>query len=129
MAVAHETGLMVGQAVSQDRRLETWRALADTLPPAQRDAPDGHGACAELVWPEGGQHILSVGKDETYTIESLNANLRKYLKRLARRQRCFSRSLEAWHSTPLLLEGDFSSALLVPLSRQLVAGEPCHLNM
>jgi hypothetical protein len=37
--------------VSQDRRLETWRALADTLPPAQRDAPDGHGACAELVWP------------------------------------------------------------------------------
>lgn len=71
------------------------QALADTLPPAERYASDGHAAYAELVWPEGGQHILSVGKAETDTIESLNANLRTYLKRLVRRTRCFSRSLEA----------------------------------
>ena len=37
----------------------------------------------------------SVGKEEPYTSESLQANLRTYLKRLARRSRCFSRSLEA----------------------------------
>jgi hypothetical protein len=48
-----------------------------------------------VIWPEGGQHLLSLGKEETYTIESLNANLRTYLKRLVRRTRCFSRSLEA----------------------------------
>lgn len=69
--------------------------LVDTLPTAQRYTSDGHAAYAELVWPEGSQHIVSVRKEETYTIESLNANLRTYLKRLARRSRCFSRSLDA----------------------------------
>ncbi len=95
IAVARDSGLIVGQAVSQERSLETLQALADTLPPAQRYASDGLAVYGELVWPEGGQHVLSVGKEETYTVESLNANLRTYLARLARSSRCFSRSLEA----------------------------------
>ena len=95
MAVARDTGLIVGQAVSLDRGLETLQAVADTLPVARRYASDGHAAYSEVLWPEGGQYVLSVGKEETHTIESVNANLRTYLKRLARRQRCFSRSLEA----------------------------------
>jgi|YelNatPaOPRAMG01_1025707.scaffolds.fasta_scaffold222795_2 IS1 family transposase len=95
MAVARDTGLIVGQAVSQERSLEMFQALADTLPSAQRYASDGLAAYAELVWPEGGQHVLSLRKEETHTVESLNANLRTYLKRLARSSRCFSRSVEA----------------------------------
>lgn len=81
--------------MSQDRDLATLQAVVDTLPPASRYTSDGHAAYAELVWPEGSQHLISLAKEETYTIESLNANLRTYLKRLARRSRCFSRSLEA----------------------------------
>lgn len=69
--------------------------MVDTLPPAPGYTSDGHAAYAELVWPEGSQHLVSLGKEETYTIESVNANLRTYLKRMARRNRCFSRSLEA----------------------------------
>ncbi len=91
VAIARSSGLIAGQHVSQDRSLDSLQALADTLPPAQRYASDGHAAYTELVWPEGGEHVVSVGKEETYTIESLNANLRTYLKRLARRSRCFSR--------------------------------------
>lgn len=41
MAVARDTDLIVGQVVSQNSRLETFHALADTLPPAQRYASDG----------------------------------------------------------------------------------------
>ena len=95
MAVNRRTGLIVGQHVCQDRSLDTLQTLVDTLPAAQRYASDGHAAYAEVVWPEGSEHVISLGKEETYTIESLNANLRTYLKRLARRSRCFSRSLEA----------------------------------
>ena len=95
MAVARDTGLIVGQAVSQERSLETVQALVDGLPPAHHYASDGLAVYAELVWPEGGQHLLSVGKADTHTVESLNANLRTYLARLARSSRCFSRSLEA----------------------------------
>jgi hypothetical protein len=36
MAVARHTGLIVGQAVSQERSLPLFQALADTLPPARR---------------------------------------------------------------------------------------------
>lgn len=95
MAVARESGLIVGQAISLDRGLETLQAVADTLPAAQGYASDGPAAYSEGIWPAGGQHILSLGKANTHTIESVNANLRTYLKRLARRNRCFSRSLEA----------------------------------
>lgn len=69
--------------------------MVDELPLAQRYTSDGHAVYAELVWPDGSQHIVSIHKEETYTIESLNANFRTYLKRLARRSRCFSRSLAA----------------------------------
>ncbi len=85
----------MGEQVSQDRDLATLQAMVDTLPPAPCYSSDGHAAYAELVWPEGSQHIVSLAKEEPDTIESLNANLRTYLKRLARRNRCFSRSLEA----------------------------------
>ena len=95
--IARDSGLIVEQAVSPDRGLETLQAVADTLTAARRYASDRHAAYSEVVWPEEGQYLLSLGKEETYTIESVNANLRTYLKlkRLARRSRCFSRSLEA----------------------------------
>lgn len=73
--------------------------MVDSLPPASRYTSDGHAAYQELLWPETSQHVLSLGKEETYTVESLNANLRTYLQRLARRSRCFSRSLEALRRT------------------------------
>src|SRR5579885_1852923 len=95
VAVSRTTGLIVGEQVSLDRSLAGLQAVVDTLPPAPRSTSDGRAAYAELVWPEGSQHLVSLGKEETYTIESVNANLRTYLKRLARRSRCFSRSLEA----------------------------------
>ena len=85
----------MGEQVSLDRSLATLQSVVDRLPSAQRYTSDGHAASAELVWPEGAEHVVSLGKEETYTIESLNANLRTYLKRLARRSRCFSRSLDA----------------------------------
>ena len=43
----------------------------------------------------GGEYVLSEGKAETYTIESINANLRTYLGRLRGKSRCFSRKLAA----------------------------------
>lgn len=95
VALARSTGLVVGQQVSEDRGWETLQTLAETLPPAPRYTSDGYVAYTDLRWPAGGEHVVSIRKEETHTIERLNANLRTYLKRLARRSRCFSRSLEA----------------------------------
>lgn len=50
MAVARDTGLIVGQVVSQERSLVAFQALADTLPPAQRYSSDGLARYAEVIW-------------------------------------------------------------------------------
>ena len=85
----------MGQVVLEERSQSALQALIDTLPLAQRYCTDGFTNYAELVWPLESQHIVSVLKEQTYTIESVNADLRTYLKRLARRCRCFSRCLVA----------------------------------
>lgn len=97
-----------GAQVSQDRSLTTLQAVVDSLPPARRYTSDGHATYAELVWTEGAEHGVSVGMEETSTIESFHAHLRTYLKRLARRSRCFSRSLEALRRAVRLFVYDYN---------------------
>ena len=71
------------------------QAVIDQLPAAGQYCTDGLAVYQDLVWPEHSQHTVSVGKRDTHTIESVNANLRTYLKRFARRTRCFSRCIES----------------------------------
>ncbi len=92
VAVARDSRLIVGQWVT---RVVDWvgtQFFADTLPVAQRYCTDGGAVYPVVAWPEDGTHVLSVNKDETDTIEGINADLRTYLGRLKRRSRCFSRS-------------------------------------
>jgi IS1 family transposase len=95
VAVARETRLIVGQAVLEERSQQNLQELIDDLPLAERYCTDGFTNYGELVWPLESAHVVSVLKEETYTIEGINADLRTYLKRLARRCRCFSRCLRA----------------------------------
>jgi len=70
--------------------------FVDGLPAAPRYCSAGAAIYGKVVWPDASAHVISVGKEKTHTIESLNANLRAYLGRLKRRSRCFSRSLVAF---------------------------------
>lgn len=91
VAVARESRLIVGQWVT---RVVDWvgtQFFADSLPMAARYCTDGGAVYPVVAWPGEGAHVLSVHKDETYTIEGINADLRTYLGRLKRRSRCFSR--------------------------------------
>ncbi len=88
LAIARDSYLIVGAAVMEHRTPEAMQALADQLPPAPRYCTDGLAIYPELIYPEVGEHILSVGKEETHTVESSIANLRTYLGRLRRASRC-----------------------------------------
>jgi len=84
----------------QERNWNSMQAYADELPFANRYCSDELTVYSELLWPpdpQGGNssYVLSYGKEETYTIEGVNADLRTYLGRLKRRSRCFSRCIEA----------------------------------
>jgi len=86
--------------VVEERNWANMQAHADDLPFANRYCSDELDVYGELLWPpnpQGGNssYVISHGKDETYTIEGVNADLRTYLGRLKRRSRCFSRCIHA----------------------------------
>ena len=95
LGVCRQTRLITGYQVTSSYDLASFQAFADGLAPAERYCSDGLLTYQQLIWPNDAPHIVSRGKDETHTIESINANLRTYLGRLARASRCFSRTLQA----------------------------------
>jgi insertion element IS1 protein InsB len=88
-----------------ERSWDNMQRFADDLPAANCYCSDDLAVYSELLWPDcpdyqagdawSSEHIVSVGKEETHTIEGVNADLRTYLGRLKRRSRCFTRCINA----------------------------------
>ncbi len=93
IAVARESRLIVGEWVTRVFDTPGMQTMADALAEASRYCTDGSEVYPEIIWPDAAWHHVSIAKEETYTIEGVNADLRTYLGRLKRRSRCFSRSL------------------------------------
>jgi insertion element IS1 protein InsB len=94
IAVARGSRLIVGEWVTAVFDVPGMQGMADRLPEASRYCTDGAEVYPEIIWPDAAWHVVSIAKEETYTIEGINADLRTYLGRLKRRSRCFSRSIE-----------------------------------
>jgi hypothetical protein len=94
IAVARASRLIVGEWVTPIFDALGMQAMADRLPEAGRYCTDGSEVYPGIIWPDEAWHVVSIAKEETYTIEGVNADLRTYLGRLKRRSRCFSRSME-----------------------------------
>ena len=76
-----------------DKSPERIQALVDNAPPAKHYASDGYLGYIDVVYP--GKHIRNIAnKNDTFTVESVNADLKHYIPTLRRRSRCFPRSLE-----------------------------------
>jgi len=83
----------VGHIVTQEKLSKYIQEVVDSAPEAKRYCTDGYVGYLDVVYP--GEHIRNVhNKSDTYTVEGVNADLRHYIPVLARRSRCFSRSLE-----------------------------------
>lgn len=104
MGVSRESGLITGCAVMEERTEAKMQAFVDDLPPASFYCSDGFSLYQALVWSPDSQHLISKMKEQTHTIESINAQLRTYLARLKRKSRCFSRCIKAlWQSVRLFV--------------------------
>ena len=64
--------------------------MVDFAPKAKEYFSDALDAYSRL-WYHGGCYQVSQGKNDTFSVEGDNAQLRHYLARLARSSRCFSR--------------------------------------
>jgi IS1 family transposase len=91
--VSRQPRQLVGYCVSYDKSSATIQEMVDASPSSEKYHTDGYVAYVDVIYP--GKHIQNIrDKSETYTVEGVNADLRHYIPVLARRSRCFARSLE-----------------------------------
>jgi len=84
---------IVGIDAAFDKSPERIQALVDAAPLSENYCTDGFWGYVDVVYP--GRHVRNVhNKNDTYTVESVNADLRHYIPLLRRRSRCFPRKLE-----------------------------------
>ena len=79
--------------VVSQRTPEALQACLERAPQAKQYYSDAFPAYDTLYY--GAPYELRTDKLETYSVEAVNADLRHYLKRLARSSRCFSRKMKS----------------------------------
>ena len=84
---------ILGHTVSRDKSAKTLQKVVDMAPYSEIYCTDGYNGYLDTVFP--GKHIFNPhNKNDTFTVEGVNADLRHYIPTLARRSRCFPRKLE-----------------------------------
>jgi IS1 family transposase len=92
MFIDRETRQIVGHKVSDDKSVETIQGIADCAPKAESYHSDGYSGYKETLYY--GNHYAHLDKSETYTVEGVNSDLRRYIPGFARRSKCFYRRLD-----------------------------------
>jgi len=84
---------IVGFDVAYDKAFERIQDIVDSSPTTSEYHTDGYWGYVDTLFP--GKHIRNIhDKSNTFTAESINADLRHYIHVLARKSRCFARKLE-----------------------------------
>ena len=92
-AVMRNPRQIVGFDVVYDKSAERIQNIVDNAPCAKTYATDGYPMYLDVVFP--GKHIRNINnKNDTFTVEGVNADLRHYTLILARRSRCFARTID-----------------------------------
>jgi IS1 family transposase len=90
---SEEPRQIVGFCASKTKTAVEMQEIADSVPAAERYFTDGNTTYCDVVF--GGKHVRNIhDKSDTHDVESINSDLRTYIAGLARRSRCFYRSLE-----------------------------------
>jgi len=91
--ISREPRQIVGYSVADDKNPKRLQGIVDSAPEAKEYNTDGYLGYIDIVYP--GEHNRNVrNKNDTFTVEGINADIRHYIPVLARRSRCFCRSLE-----------------------------------
>ena len=91
--VSREPRQIVGFDVAFDKSPNRIQQIVDSAYDAEKYCTDGYGGYVDVAYP--GEHVRNIhNKNDTFTVEGVNADLRHYIPLLARRSRCFARSLD-----------------------------------
>jgi len=92
--VDRATRCFLGWRAVTERSEAVVQHLIDEAPHAFQYCTDGFSVYVGRNYHRG-WHLVAPGKSETYAVEAGNAELRHYLKCLARRTRCFAKCLDS----------------------------------
>jgi IS1 family transposase len=91
--VSREPRQIVGFDVAFDKSPERIQGIVDSAAASHKYCSDGYLGYIDVVYP--GEYVRNVrNKNDTFSVESVNADLRHYMEVLTRRSRCFCRSTE-----------------------------------
>ena len=119
-----KTRCILGWVVVEERTQEVIQEMVDEAPKAKWYFSDGFDIYQRL-WYHFGRYEVSQGKNDTYSVEADNAELRHYLARLARKSRCFSRCLYALQCALKLFVFSFNRR---QLHKQLFPNYQAHIK-
>ncbi len=88
-----DTHCVLSWDVVPHRTTEALQACLERAPQAKQYYSDAFPGYDTLYY--GAPYEMRSDKQETYSVEAVNADLRHYLKRLARKSRCFSRRMQS----------------------------------
>ena len=89
--VNRKTREILGYDIARDRSLQRIQNLVDNSPKAEFYFSDAFPIYSQVCY-EGVYRALN-NKSQTFTVESINADLRHYISPLHRKSRCFFRFL------------------------------------
>jgi IS1 family transposase len=91
--VSREPRQIVGCEVAADKSQGRIQEIVSSAPYAYNYHTDGYIGYMDIEYP--GHHVRNTSnKNDTFTVEGINADIRHYIPVLARRSRCFCRRLE-----------------------------------
>ena len=95
--VSREPRQIRGFDIARDKSPKRIQKIVDSAPWAKKYFSDGWTGYKDVIYP-GEYTQNSHNKNDTFTVEGVNADLRCYIPILARRSRCFARKLETLHA-------------------------------
>ena len=90
---------ILGHTVIRDKSAKTLPKAVDIAPYSKIYCTDGYNGYLDTIF--SGKHIFNPhNKNNIFTVEGVNVDLRHYIPTLARRSRCFPRKLENFQAVP-----------------------------
>ena len=82
----------MGYDIAFDKSRKRIQNLVDSSPKANRYYSDSYPVYSEIFYD--GLHTSLKNKSQTYTVESVNSDLRHYIPTLKRKSKCFFRCID-----------------------------------
>jgi len=116
--VSREPRQIAGFAVASDKSPNRLQQIGCKVYNAEKYCTDGDGGCVDVAYP--GAYARSIhNENDTFTVEGVNADLRRYTPLFAWRGRWFVGRFDTLHVVAALFAGDYNRSGMAKYRRKI----------